>query len=181
MQALDLIVRNAGACWPLPRRASDVATRTLAQVHYPTASELPQGPGPLPASISFGPPMQRYLEHGALGDSDEACMRKAASQMDLLHHVAEPATARAPSAHGGRSLPVLSEAEAEAGGDAWQAPASPMCDGTRDTALRGAALPPMRMFTFLRLTKDLIEPASKGHWMHFMSNMRAAGSHNTGS
>lgn len=180
MQALDLIVHNARPCWALPRRSSDVATRSLAQVHYPTTGALP-GPGPLPASISFGPPMQRYLEHGALGNSDDSFMRKAASQMDLLQHA--PActssgtsdSALGASAPGsGRALRALSEAAPEAFRDA-SPDARPAAAPTWDDAPRGV-LPPMRMFTFLRLTKDLIEPASKGHWMRFMSNMRAAAS-----
>jgi hypothetical protein len=207
IQALDLVVKNTRACWLLPRRASDVASRSLAQCHYPGPSSgsesNPQGPGPLPASISFSPPMHQYLMFGGLQDSQDACMRKAPSQMELWKHWSSgfggtsghgdeerpmqpskslppphPPVLRQPSLPSltvsipeGHSIDEACEQphrqrKVKGAADVWCS-AVPLPKGAR-------TLPAMRMFTFLRLTRDLLEPGPKGHWMHFMSNM---GSH----
>lgn len=34
-------------------------------------------------------------------------------------------------------------------------------------------LPPMRMFTFLRMSPDLLQPSHSGQWLHFMRHMNA--------
>ena len=91
MHALELIVRNTRACAPIPRRASDIAARSLATHGYLPKSASdgvqnsgdPLGPGPLPASIAFSPSMHQYLTCGGLSTAP-AALRKVPSQMSLL-------------------------------------------------------------------------------------------------
>ena len=229
MHALSLIVQNTRACIPLPRRASDIATRSLAMHQYiqqPLCSSAhgspnnPQGPGPLPASISFSPPMHEYFGRGGLASSRDACMRKAPSQLNLvrpamslvpadqsivaandgditLSKVSWPLSSRS---HAGlQSLaermpegPSSGDANAQNIGAAVSAAARRPDDvrAAKSSLTHAAAaviavqaapsmmpprppstLPAMRMFTFLRFTRDLVDPGSQGHWLRFMSDM----------
>lgn len=202
VQALDRIVDNTRSCHPIPRRASDVAVRSLAQRTYaaPKSTSAPgshpaaplQGPGPLPPSISFSPPMAQYMMLGGLQHSQDAVMRKVPSHMDF----ARPAMHRSGSGDAGAAT---SPPRANGGGHPTLSPSrsrqrllgvSPGIPEGRSTddgadmpaapgALRAArerqqgGLPAMRMFTFLRMSSDLIQPGSKGAWMHFMCSMKS--------
>jgi hypothetical protein len=202
MHALDVIVRNTRASSSIPRRASDVATRSLAQRHYQDATHgaqaiaAPQGPVPLPHSISFSPPVQQYFMQGGLQRCADSNMRKAPSSFDVQSAADAPCTGPAhlrsepagllgmvEGTVGKASLQSLSDAipegqpfqdgpvaSADVGLSAHSLSLSPLSE----LVARGGEpkLPPMRMFTFLRLTKDLIQPNCSGHWMHFMSRMR---------
>lgn len=201
VHALDVIVRNSRAVSSIPRRASDVATRSLAQRHYQVATQsapalaAPHGPVPLPHSISFSPPVQRYFMQGGLQRCSDVSMRKAPSSADFKSAAeredqrSNVAAALCSSVVGARSGASLAAAgmsaqslldtgpgRQSADDAAMTSPASgesPAVPSLADDRVSSSALlPPMRMFTFLRLTEDMIEPGCKGHWMHFMSRMR---------
>ena len=203
VQALDRIVDNTRSCHPLARRASDVAVRSLAQRSYavPKSTSAPgshcaaplQGPGPLPPSISFSPPMAHYMALGGLQHSADAVMRKAPSHLDFARPAmrrsgsGDAAAATSPPRANGATHPPLSPSrsrqrllglspgipEGRSTDDgAAEVPAAPGAARAARERQSGG-LPPMRMFTFLRMSSDLIQPGSKGAWMHFMCSMKS--------
>jgi len=44
---------------------------------------------------------------------------------------------------------------------------------TADTESAGGSLPPMRMFTFLRMCPEMLHPGHSGQWLHFMRHMHS--------
>jgi hypothetical protein len=202
--ALDRIVENTRSSSTIPRRASDVAVRSLAQhalcSYQPsdsTSREMsipqPQGARPMPASISFSPPMLHFLMQGGLQHSHDVALRKVPSQGEFARPGGGPGFNTSPlrptagqglqpSPPRNRRLPGLSPGIPEG----CSTDGANRAEHNRDTAdvqqvknynclvqeRRQDGLPAMRMFTFLRLTSDFVLPASKGAWMYFMSAMK---------
>lgn len=146
MHALELIVQNTRACAPLPRRASDIAARSLATHGYlpksasdglQTCSD-PAGPGPLPASIAFTPSIHQYLTCGGLS-SAPAGLRKVPSQMSLLRGQLSPVAAACECP----AIPPLPRKAQHAGNEctniaAAAVPGKPSYEGALHSAMRSS-------------------------------------------